>query len=132
MPDILPPSPSSIIQRKVAIAACFGTFLEWYDFLTSTPPAHFSTLFFSRENTAAVGPFAGPQTAMLAERLQARKLYTAVSLPQNLSAGWMVGLSPFMIMLLTVLAGTLTIRSRLMAQSHRSLMFIIPAFLCVS
>jgi hypothetical protein len=34
MPDILLPSPSSVIKRKFAIAACFGAFLEWYDFLT--------------------------------------------------------------------------------------------------
>ncbi|MGB9093112.1 MAG: hypothetical protein WCB93_03280 [Gallionella sp.] len=33
MSDTLPPSPSSIIQRKVAIAARFGTFMEWHDFL---------------------------------------------------------------------------------------------------
>jgi len=47
----LPTSPStpqsSVIQRKVAIAACFGTFLEWYDFLTFASLAtYFSTLFF--------------------------------------------------------------------------------------
>jgi hypothetical protein len=92
----------------------------------------FRRAVFSHENPAAVGPIVGPQTATLAEWLRARKRYTAVSLPQNLSAGRMVGLSPLMTMLLTVLAGTLTIRSRLMAQSHRSLMFIIPASLCVS
>jgi hypothetical protein len=28
-----PPQQSSATQRKVFIAGCFGTFLEWYDFL---------------------------------------------------------------------------------------------------
>lgn len=33
--------------RKVALAACFGTFIEWYDFLTFASLAtYFSTLFF--------------------------------------------------------------------------------------
>jgi MFS family permease len=46
------------VQRKVAIAACFGTFLEWYDFLTFASLAtYFSTLFFPPEN---------PTTALLA------------------------------------------------------------------
>ena len=42
------------IQRKVAIAACFGTFLEWYDFLTFASLAtYFSVLFFPPENPVA-------------------------------------------------------------------------------
>ncbi len=46
--------PPAIIQRKVAIAACFGTFLEWYDFLTFASLAtYFSTLFFPQENPVA-------------------------------------------------------------------------------
>jgi MFS family permease len=49
---LLPESPS--IQRKVAIAACFGTFLEWYDFLTFASLAtYFSVLFFPQENPIA-------------------------------------------------------------------------------
>lgn len=51
-----PPAPQSIsgVQRKVAIAACFGTFLEWYDFLTFASLAtYFSTLFFPPENPTA-------------------------------------------------------------------------------
>ena len=33
--------------RKVALAACFGTFIEWYDFLTfATLAVHFAVLFF--------------------------------------------------------------------------------------
>ena len=44
--------------RKVAIAACFGTFLEWYDFLTfATPAVVFAPLFF---------PSTDPNTALLA------------------------------------------------------------------
>lgn len=43
--------------RKVAIAACFGTFLEWYDFLTfATLAVIFAPLFF---------PSADPNTALL-------------------------------------------------------------------
>lgn len=54
----MPSSPSTpqptVIQRKVAIAACFGTFLEWYDFLTFASLAtYFSTLFFPQENPVA-------------------------------------------------------------------------------
>lgn len=53
----------------------------------------------------AVGLITGPQTAVLAELFTARTRYTAVALPHNLSAGWIGGLSPFMITLLSVKAG---------------------------
>lgn len=53
----------------------------------------------------AVGLITGPQTAVLAELFPARTRYTAVALPHNLSAGWIGGLSPFMITLLSVKAG---------------------------
>ena len=53
----------------------------------------------------AVGLITGPQTATLAELFPARTRYTAVALPHNLSAGWIGGLSPFMITLLNVKAG---------------------------
>jgi MFS family permease len=44
--------------RKVAVAACFGTFLEWYDFLTfATLAVVFAPLFF---------PSSDPNTALLA------------------------------------------------------------------
>lgn len=44
--------------RKVAIATCFGTFLEWYDFLTfATLAVIFAPLFF---------PSTDPNTALLA------------------------------------------------------------------
>ena len=53
MPDSSLPPPA-VIQRKVAIAACFGTFLEWYDFLTFASLAtYFSTLFFPQGNPVA-------------------------------------------------------------------------------
>ena len=47
----------------------------------------------------------GPQTAVLAELFPARTRYTAVALPHNLSAGWIGGLSPFMVTLFNVKAG---------------------------
>ena len=40
--------------RKVAIAACFGTFLEWYDFLTfATLAVVFAPLFFPSSDPSA-------------------------------------------------------------------------------
>ncbi|CAM3691248.1 MFS transporter [Polynucleobacter arcticus] len=49
---------SSHSYRKVAVAACFGTFLEWYDFLTfATLAVVFGPLFF---------PSSDPSTALLA------------------------------------------------------------------
>ncbi len=53
----------------------------------------------------AVALITGPQTAVLAELFPARTRYTAVALPHNLSAGWIGGLSPFMITLLSMRAG---------------------------
>ncbi|MDD5181505.1 MAG: MFS transporter [Gallionellaceae bacterium] len=53
----------------------------------------------------AVALITGPQTAVLAELFPARTRYTAATLPHNLSAGWIGGLSPFMITLLNVKAG---------------------------
>lgn len=54
MPSNRPPQETTAIQRKVAIAACFGTFLEWYDFLTFASLAtYFSVLFFPPENPVA-------------------------------------------------------------------------------
>lgn len=44
---------SSAVQRNVVIAACYGTFLEWYDFLTFASLAiYFSVLFFPSDNPA--------------------------------------------------------------------------------
>lgn len=60
MADIstLDPKASSHSYRKVALAACFGTFLEWYDFLTfATLAVVFAPLFF---------PSSDPNAALLA------------------------------------------------------------------
>jgi MFS family permease len=54
----------------------------------------------------AVAAITGPQTATLAELFPARTRYSAVALPHNLSAGWIGGLSPFMVTLLSVQAGS--------------------------
>jgi MFS family permease len=52
------PQKSGHSYRKVAIAACFGTFLEWYDFLTfATLAVALGPLFF---------PSNDPNTALLA------------------------------------------------------------------
>jgi MFS family permease len=53
----------------------------------------------------AVALITGPQTATLAELFPARTRYSAVALPHNLSAGWIGGLSPFMVTFLGVKAG---------------------------
>lgn len=53
----------------------------------------------------AVALITGPQTAVLAELFPARMRYTAAALPHNLSAGWIGGMAPFMITLLSVKAG---------------------------
>jgi MFS family permease len=53
----------------------------------------------------AVALITGPQTAVLAELFPARTRYTAAALPHNLSAGWIGGLSPFMVTYLSVYAG---------------------------
>ncbi|MGZ8967506.1 MAG: MFS transporter, partial [Gallionella sp.] len=42
------------MQSRVALAACFGTFLEWYDFLTFASLAtYFGVLFFPAGNAVA-------------------------------------------------------------------------------
>jgi MFS family permease len=53
----------------------------------------------------AVALITGPQTAVLAELFKARTRYTAAAVPHNLSAGWIGGLSPFMVTLISVQAG---------------------------
>ena len=48
------PESQKAIQKKVVIAACFGTFLEWYDFLTFASLAiYFSVLFFPADDPVA-------------------------------------------------------------------------------
>jgi hypothetical protein len=53
----------------------------------------------------AVALITGPQTAVLAELFTARTRYSAAAVPHNLSAGWIGGLSPFMVTLISVQAG---------------------------
>jgi MFS family permease len=53
----------------------------------------------------AVALITGPQTAVLPELFKARTRYTAAAVPHNLSAGWIGGLSPFMVTLLSVQMG---------------------------
>lgn len=48
----------------------------------------------------ALALITGPQTATLAELFPARTRYSAVALPHNLAAGWIGGLSPFMVTLI--------------------------------
>lgn len=49
-----PESPKRNPHARVAVAACFGTFLEWYDFLTFAALAvWFGPLFFPPENPTA-------------------------------------------------------------------------------
>jgi MFS family permease len=58
--------------------------------------------------TLALALVTGPQTAVLAELFPARTRYTAAALPHNLSAGWIGGLSPFMVTFLSVQIGNVT------------------------
>ena len=56
--NILQKNHDSHSYQRIAIAACFGTFLEWYDFLTfATLAVVFGPLFF---------PSSDPNTALLA------------------------------------------------------------------
>ncbi|MFY9328551.1 MAG: MFS transporter [Georgfuchsia sp.] len=54
----------------------------------------------------AVALITGPQTAALAELFPARTRYSAVGLPHNLAAGWIGGMSPFMVTLIAQQAGS--------------------------
>ncbi len=54
---------------------------------------------------AAVALITGPQTATLAELFPARTRYSAVGLPHNLAAGWIGGMSPFMVTWIASKAG---------------------------
>ena len=54
----------------------------------------------------AVALVTGPQTALLSELFPARTRYTAVGLPHNLAAGWIGGLSPYMVTLIADQSGS--------------------------
>ncbi len=53
----------------------------------------------------ALAAITGPQTATLAELFPARTRYSAVALPHNLSAGWIGGMSPFVVTWLATQTG---------------------------
>ena len=57
----------------------------------------------------AVALVTGPQTALLSELFPARLRYTAVGLPHNLAAGWIGGLSPYMMTLLATRSGSVLV-----------------------
>jgi MFS family permease len=57
----------------------------------------------------AVALVTGPQTALLSELFTARTRYTAVGLPHNLAAGWIGGLSPYMVALIAEKSGSVLV-----------------------
>jgi MFS family permease len=57
----------------------------------------------------ALALITGPQTAVLAELFPARTRYTAAALPHNLSAGWIGGMSPFMVTLIGTRMGDVSL-----------------------
>ena len=57
----------------------------------------------------ALALITGPQTAVLAELFPARTRYTAAALPHNLSAGWIGGMSPFMVTLIGTRTGDVSL-----------------------
>ena len=120
---------SASIQRKVAIAACFGTFLEWYDFLTFASLAtYFSLLFFPPDNPVAallaslatfgvgmlVRPLGAALFGSLADKYGRRPIFIATIVLMGLST-FSVGLlptfqqvgmlAPLMLLLLRLLQG---------------------------
>jgi len=108
VPRIIPPDEHSGIQRRVAIAACFGTFLEWYDFLTFASLAtYFSVLFFPPDNPVAallaslgtfgvgmlVRPLGAALFGSLADKYGRRPIFIATIVLMGLST-FGVGLLP--------------------------------------
>ena len=77
----------------------------WAEKADSTQVNRFMLFLLLIVPVVAVALITGPQTAVLAELFTARTRYTAAAVPHNLSAGWIGGLSPFMVTLLSVQAG---------------------------
>lgn len=77
----------------------------WVEKADSTQVNRFMLFLLLIVPVVAVALITGPQTAVLAELFAARTRYTAAAVPHNLSAGWIGGLSPFMVTLLSVQAG---------------------------
>jgi MFS family permease len=94
--------------RKVALAACFGTFIEWYDFLTfATLAVHFAALFFPANDPVAgllyslatfgmgmvVRPLGAALFGSLGDRIGRRKVFIATVAIMG-AATFAVGLLP--------------------------------------
>jgi MFS family permease len=77
----------------------------WVEKADSAQVNHFMIFLLLIVPVVAVALITGPQTAVLAELFTARTRYSAAAVPHNLSAGWIGGLSPFMVTLLSVQAG---------------------------
>ncbi|HLP97831.1 MAG TPA: MFS transporter [Sideroxyarcus sp.] len=77
----------------------------WAEKADSTQVNRFMLFLLLIVPVVAVALITGPQTAVLAELFSARTRYTAAAVPHNLSAGWIGGLSPFMVTLISVHAG---------------------------
>lgn len=80
---------AGLILGALSIVPVFHGLQAWSD----RPMIVFLTLLIP---VCAVALVTGPQTAMLGELFTTRTRYTAVGLPHNLAAGWIGGLSPFM------------------------------------
>jgi hypothetical protein len=77
----------------------------WAEKADSTQVNSFMLFLLLIVPVVAVALITGPQTAVLAELFTARTRYSAAAVPHNLSAGWIGGLSPFMVTLISVQAG---------------------------
>jgi MFS family permease len=77
----------------------------WLEKADSTQVNTFMLFLLLIVPVVAVALITGPQTAVLAELFKARTRYSAAAVPHNLSAGWIGGLSPFMVTLISVQAG---------------------------
>jgi MFS family permease len=102
-PQSAPPS-----YHKVALAACFGTFIEWYDFLTfGTLAVHFAALFFPSNDPVAgllyslvtfgmgmvVRPLGAALFGSLGDRIGRRKVFITTIAVMG-AATFAVGLLP--------------------------------------
>lgn len=103
-----PAAPTTSVQRKVAVAACFGTFLEWYDFLTfATLATYFGPLFYPPENPVTgllaslatfgagmvVRPLGAALFGSLGDRIGRRQIFIATIVLMGVST-FGVGLLP--------------------------------------
>ncbi|MFM7670048.1 MAG: MFS transporter [Betaproteobacteria bacterium] len=89
---------SGLLLGAVAIVPIYSALPQ----LTNQLPVVFALQLIL---VTAVALVTGPQTALLSELFSARTRYTAVGLPHNLSAGWIGGLSPYMVNLIASKSG---------------------------